>query len=119
MAIKFPSFDPGTPGTLLDSENAQKVKTFIECWNNATVVIGGENKVSISESNVVISLNRADLGGSSSALTQTEFNAMLLTALGSPGDEQDAILDIVLAYFGQTPVGTCDPGGTITVLTVP
>src|SRR5688500_8081231 len=116
MAIKFPSFEPGTPGTLLDSENAQKVKTFIECWNNATVVVGSENKVSISDSNVVISLNRADLGGGA-ALTQTEFNAMFLTALDDPA-VADAVIDMVLTYCGQEAIDVCGLG-TRTFLVLP
>lgn len=141
--IKFPTFDPGTPGTLLDSVNAKLVKQFIECWNSATVVIGNENKVTISENNVVISLNRADLGGGASAMTQAEWEAYLdylLVHGGATGDRLydmafDAAIDTVLAgnvddYINDLidakiaaipteDVSTCDPGGTITVLVQP
>jgi len=61
MTIKFPSFDPGTPGTLLDSENAQEVKWFMEAFNKPTVVVGEKNAVLISDNNVTIMISSADI----------------------------------------------------------
>ncbi len=55
--ITFPSFAPGTPGTLLDAENAQKVKAFIEAFNRPRVVLGNRDAIHISDSNVTIELD--------------------------------------------------------------
>jgi hypothetical protein len=116
VSIQFPSFAPDTPGTLLDSENAQKVKTFIEAFNRAQLVIGDKTEVLISDNNVVICLSSAELG----ALFRSAFD-------NNTAGIQDAIHDLAndiatdrandaVAAISSVEVATCDPGGTIEVL---
>lgn len=59
--FEFPTFDAGTPGTLLDSENAKKVKRFIEGFNNVRIVVSEKSQVKFLDSSVVIELSRHDL----------------------------------------------------------
>lgn len=61
MNFKFPSFDPGTPETLLDSKWAKLVKTFVEAWNAVKVVWGDKNEFKISQKNAVLTLKAPDI----------------------------------------------------------
>ena len=63
MAIKFPPFDPGSTPTLLDSEQAKKVKAFIEAWNNAKVIPAEKDSISVTDGNVLITYAGGDGGG--------------------------------------------------------
>jgi hypothetical protein len=61
MSTTFPSFDPGTAPSLLDSSEAKKVKAFIEAFNDIKIVRGKEqDAVRISDRNVVINLQDPD-----------------------------------------------------------
>jgi hypothetical protein len=112
MDIQFPSFEPGTPETFLDSVVAKRAKTFMEAFNNISIVIGGENKVLISDNNVVISLNRADLGA---ALSQAEFDDMLAaSSVFTDLEARVAALEFTVGSYGTTSLDTCT--GSVTVL---
>lgn len=56
--LEFPSFDAGTPGTLLDSENAKKVKRFIEGFNRLVVSIGDKTTVTLRDSDLEIQISK-------------------------------------------------------------
>jgi hypothetical protein len=43
--FNLPTFDPGTPETLLDSKNAQTVKRFIESFNSVRIVVSDRSQV--------------------------------------------------------------------------
>jgi hypothetical protein len=66
MAFRFPSFEKGTKGTLLDSAVAKTVKRFIEAWNNVRIVRGAtKDELTVTDSNVVLSLSGSEGGGGS------------------------------------------------------
>jgi hypothetical protein len=71
MAFRFPSFEKGTKGTLLDSAVAKTVKRFIEAWNNVRIVRGAaKDELTVTDSNVVLSLSGSEGGGTEGAAVE-------------------------------------------------
>lgn len=62
-AFKFPSFDPGTDESLMQSKWAKMVKRFIEAFNSFEVRRGDKDSIKIADRNVVLTLNSETLGG--------------------------------------------------------
>lgn len=61
MNFRFPTFSKGSASTLLDSENAQQVKKFIEAFNSVKIQVGNQPGLIISEKGVIITISRDDL----------------------------------------------------------
>ncbi|MDO8539478.1 MAG: hypothetical protein Q7S40_03490 [Opitutaceae bacterium] len=63
MAFDFPNFDKGDTDSLMDSKWAKKLKLFVDLFKKATVTVSinaaSANKVAVTESNILITVNPA------------------------------------------------------------
>lgn len=75
MKFKLPQFQPGKPGTLLDAENAETVRRFLNAFQNIEIIEGETNQVLISDNNVKIVIKQ-----SSSSFSRRKIPATLTIA---------------------------------------
>jgi hypothetical protein len=119
MAIEFPSFDPGTTPTLLDSAEAQKVKTFIEAWNDAKIIPGSVDRITISDSNVIITYASSASAGASTELhyntspvqIDIDGNGIVVTNL-SNGKKLTINPSLITHDMGIRTISICSSGTT-------